>query len=383
VEVKSSKVSLNILPIVRKEFRQIRRDKRILGVLLFIPALMLFMFGYALNFDVKHTSMAVYDEDRSSLSRAFLQQFFISEYFDRVKTLDSKEEINELLDGEKVRVVLVVPSSFTKNIQRGRIASVQVIVDGANSNAAATVLGYISAIVQQYSVKVMAESFVRTGRQKITMPIDFQPRVWYNPELESAKFLVPGLIAFILMVTAVVSTALAIVRERELGTMEQLMVSPIKPIELILGKTIPYTIISLFATVAILFLGYILFDVSIKGSILLLSLVTFLFLVGSLGMGLLISTLVETQQLAFMIATIVSMLPTFILSGFVFPIRNMPIIIQGITYVLPARYFLVALRAIILKGAGLSAFWDQALILAIYAVFMIGISSLRMRKILA
>jgi ABC-2 type transport system permease protein len=375
-------VSLNILPIVRKEFRQIKRDKRILSILLFIPALMLLMFGYALNFDVKHTSMAVYDEDRSSTSREFVEQFFISEYFTKVQTLESKAEINNLLDAEQARVVLVIPSSFTKDIQRGRAASVQVIVDGANSNAASTVLGYINAIIQQYSVKVMTESFVRMGQQNITMPIDFEPRVWYNPELESAKFLVPGLIAFILMVTAVVSTALAIVRERELGTMEQLMVSPIKPIELILGKTIPYTLISLFATVTVLFLGYILFDVSIKGSIFLLSLVTFIFFIGSLGMGLLISTMVETQQLAFMIAAIVSMLPTFILSGFVFPIRNMPIIIQGITYLLPARYFLVVLRAIILKGAGLSAFWDQALILAIYALFMISISSLRMRKIL-
>jgi ABC-2 type transport system permease protein len=380
--LKTTIFPLNILPIVRKEFRQIKRDKRILSVLLFIPALMLLMFGYALNFDVKHTSMAVYDEDRSSVSRKFIEKFFISEYFTKIQTLESKAEINNLLDGEQVRVVLVVPSTFAKDIQRGRAASVQVIVDGANSNAAATVLGYVNAIIQQYSVKVMAESFVRMGRQNITMPIDYQPRVWYNPELESAKFLVPGLIAFILMVTAVVSTALAIVRERELGTMEQLMVSPIKPIELILGKTIPYTIISLFATSAVLFLGYILFDVSIKGSILLLSLVTFLFFVGSLGMGLLISTMVETQQLAFMIAAIVSMLPTFILSGFVFPIRNMPVIIQAVTYVLPARYFLVALRAIILKGAGLSAFWDQALILAFYAIIMISISSLRMRKIL-
>ena len=381
--MKITMIPLNILPIVRKEFRQIKRDKRILSVLLFVPALMLLMFGYALNFDVKHTSMAVYDEDRTSVSRKFIEQFFISEYFNKVQTLNSKAEINGLLDGEHARVVLVVPSTFTKDIQRGGAASIQVIVDGANSNAAATVLGYINAIVQQYSVKVMTESFIRMGRQTMTMPIDFQPRVWYNPELESAKFLVPGLIAFILMVTAVISTALAIVRERELGTMEQLMVSPIRPLELILGKTIPYTIISLFATVAILFLGYLLFDVSIKGSILLLSLVTFVFLVGSLGMGLFISTLVETQQLAFMIAVFVSMLPTFILSGFVFPIRNMPYIIQVITYVLPARYFLVVLRAIILKGAGLSAFWDQALILVIYAVIMIGISSLRMRKILA
>jgi len=374
--------SLNILPIVRKEFRQIKRDKRILSVLLFIPALMLFMFGYALNFDVKHTSMAVYDEDRSSVSRDFIEKFFVSEYFTKIQTLESKSEINNLLDGEKVRVVLVVPSTFSKEIKRGNATSVQVIVDGANSNAAATVLGYINTIVQQYSVRVITESFVRMGRQNMSMPIDFQPRVWYNPELESAKFLVPGLIAFILMVTAVISTALAIVRERELGTMEQLMVSPIRPLELILGKTIPYTIISLIATVTILFLGYILFDVSIKGSVVLLALVTFVFLIGSLGMGILISTLVETQQLAFMIAVFVSMLLTFILSGFVFPIRNMPVIIQAITYALPARYFLVALRAVILKGAGLSAFWDQALILVLYAFIMIGVSSLRMRKIL-
>jgi ABC-2 type transport system permease protein len=377
------KLSLNILPIVRKEFRQIVRDKRILGVLLFFPALMLFMFGYALNFDVKNTRMAVYDEDRSSASRDFIQQFFTSEYFVKVKMLSSKAEINDLLDGEQVRVVLVVPSSFSKDIQRGKSASVQVIVDGANSNAAAAVLGYINAMIQQYSLKVMAESFMRMGGQQVTLPIDFQPRVWYNPELKSAKFLVPGLIAFILMVTTVISTALSVVRERELGTMEQIMVSPIKPIELILGKTIPYIIISLIATAVVLFFGYVLFDVSIKGSIFLLSIVTLLFLVGGLGVGMLISTLVETQQLAFMIAVIVSMLPTFILSGFVFPIRNMPAIIQGITYLIPARYFLVALRAIILKGAGLSAFWDQAIFLTIYAVVMIGVSSLRMRKFLA
>jgi ABC-2 type transport system permease protein len=377
------KLSLNIYPIVHKEFRQIMRDKRILGVLLFIPALMLFMFGYALNFDVKNTSMAVYDEDRSSMSREFIQQFFMSDYFIKTYTVSSKAEINDLLDGEKVRVVLVVPSTFSRDIEKGRAASVQVIVDGANSNAAATVLGYINSMIQQYSLKVMAESFMRIGGRQVSMPIELQPRLWYNPELKSAKFLVPGLIAFILMVTTVVSTALAVVRERELGTMEQIMVSPIKPIELILGKTIPYMIISLIATIMILFFGYILFDVSIKGSIVLLSIITLIFLIGGLGVGMLISTLVESQQLAFMIAVIASMLPTFILSGFVFPIRNMPVLIQGITYIIPARYFLVVLRAIILKGAGLSAFWDEAIFLTIYAAVMIGISSLRMRKFLS
>jgi ABC-2 type transport system permease protein len=215
------------------------------------------------------------------------------------------------------------------------------------------------------------------------MPIDYQPRVWYNPELKSAKFLVPGLIAFILMVTAVISTALAVVREREMGTIEQLMVSPVKPLQLILGKTIPYTVISLAATVMILVLGYILFDVSIKGSVLLLALVTIIFLVGALGMGLLISTIAETQQVAFMIAVITTMLPTFILSGFVFPIRNMPWFIQMVTYLIPARYFLVALRAIVLKGVGLGAFWEQLVFMGLFAAAVLAVSSARLKKIIS
>lgn len=376
-------LNLNIIPIIEKEFRQIIRDKRILGVLLFIPALMLLMFGYALNFDVKNISMAIYDQDKSSISREFIQTFFVSEYFDYVYNIESMQEINNLLDQEQVRVIIIIPPTFTKKMQRHEIASIQVLVDGTNSNSAATILGYVNTIILQYSLKIMMNSFIKMGKEQIELPIDFQPRLLYNPELKSAKFLVPGLIAFILMVTTVISTALSVVRERELGTMEQIMVSPVKPIELILGKTIPYTLISLIATIMILFLGFVLFDVSIKGSILLLFIVTVLFILGGLGMGLLISSIVETQQLAFMVAVIVSMLPTFILSGFVFPIRNMPIVIQIITYFLPARYFLSSLRSIVLKGAGIFAFWEQILFLLIYAVLMITISSFRLKKILS
>ncbi len=375
-------MSLNILPIVRKEFRQIRRDKRILAVLLFIPGLMLVMFGYALTFDVKHTSMAILDKDQTKTSREFVRLFFVSEYFDRVADLARDDEADKLLDAEQVRVVVVIPRGFSADLAAGDGASVQVLVDGANSNAASTVLGYVGTIIQQYSLQILTEASMRLSGRSFELPVDFRQRVWYNPELESAKFLVPGLIAFILMVTAVISTAMAVVREREHGTMEQIIVSPIRPVELILGKTIPYTLISLIATVAILIVGYILFGVTIKGSVLLLFLVTVLFLVGGLGMGLLISTLVETQQLAFMIAVIVSMLPTFILSGFVFPIRNMPVVIQAVTYIIPARYFLVALRAIILKGVGIAAFWDQLIFLTVFAVFVLGVSSLRMKRIL-
>jgi len=374
--------ALNILPIVRKEFRQIRRDKRALGVLLLIPSMMLIMFGYALNFDVKHSAVAVYDEDNSKTSREFVQLFFNSEYFDNAYHLSDLKSADELLDAEKVRAVIIIPADFSHNIAEGKDVSLQIIVDGANSNAATTVLGYMSAIVQQYLLNVMTRTFYRQGGQRIERPIDLRPRVWYNPELRSAKFLIPGLIAFILTITAVVSTSLAVVREWEMGTVEQIIVSPIRPVELILGKTVPYTIIALFSTVIILIAGYILFDIAIKGSVFWLFVVTFVFLVGSLGLGLLISTIAGTQQVAFMVAVIATMLPTFILSGFVFPIRNMPPIIQAVTYFIPARYFLVALRSIILKGVGLSAFWDQLLFLIAYAVLMLGASSLRMRKLL-
>jgi ABC-2 type transport system permease protein len=373
---------LNILPIVRKEFRQIRRDRRALGVLLLVPAMMLIMFGYALNFDVKHSAIAVYDQDNSAASREFIRRFFTSEYFDDVYRLSNRDRVDELLDLEKARAIIIIPPTFSHTLAEGTGAKVQILVDGANSNAAATVVGYIGAIVQQYSLDVMAEILYRKTHQAVVRPVDLRPRIWYNPELRSAKFLLPGLIAFILMITAVVSTSLAVVREWEQNTIEQIIVSPVKPVELILGKTVPYTLIALFSTVTILFAGYLLFDIQIKGSFLLLFIVTLVFLVGSLGLGLLISSIAGTQQVAFMIAVIATMLPTFLLSGFVFPIRNMPPIIQAITYFIPARYFLVMLRSIILKGVGIEAFWDQFLFLIAYCVLMIGASSIRLKKLL-
>lgn len=374
--------SLSIMPIARKEFRQIRRDRRALGLLLIIPAIMLVMFGYALNFDVKHSALGVYDEDNSKASREFVQQFFQSEYFDRTLQLHDRGAMDTYLDNGTLAGIIVIPRDFSHNLAEGRDAEVQVIVDGSNANAATTIVGYISTIVQQYSLNVMMKSFARMRGERIQKPIDLRPRIWYNPELRSAKFLIPGLIAFILTIAAVVSTSLAIVREWETGTVEQIIVSPVRPVELILGKTIPYTLIALVSTVIILLAGYILFDVVVKGSFIWLFIVTLVFLIGSLGIGLLISTVAGTQQVAFMLAVIATMLPTFILSGFVFPIRNMPGVIQAITYLIPARYFLVALRSIILKGAGPSAFWDQGLYLVAYAVLMLGASSVRMKKLL-
>ena len=214
----------------------------------------------------------------------------------------------------------------------------------------------------------------------MSMPIDYRPRVWYNPELRSAKFLVPGLIAFILMVTAVISTSLSVVRESEKNTIEQIIVSRARPIEFIVGKTIPFMIISFIATLVILIASYILFDVAVKGSLLLLLGITLIFLTGCLGLGLLISTVAETQQVAFILAVILTMLPTFLLSGFVFPIRNMPVVIQAITYLIPARYFLVVLRSLILKGVGLGAFYSDVLFLVAFAAIVLAVSAARMKK---
>lgn len=369
----------NILPIIKKELRQIKRDKRSLVILLFVPVFMLLMFGYALNFDVKHVPVAVLDLDRTAASRELWQQFGHNEYFELRYWLNDRKEIDWLLGTEKVRVAIVIPHGYQHDLAAGRSPSVQFLIDGANSNAATSVLGYLEATIHQLSLKLTAERTVMKSTSAIKLPLDYRPRVWFNPELKSAKFLIPGLIGFILMIVAVISTALSIVREKERGTMEQLVVSPVSPLEMVIGKTVPYVIIALLSTTMILGLGALLFDVQIKGSLLLFYGVTLVFLLGALGMGLLISTIADTQQVAFMIAVIATMLPSYILSGFVFPIRNMPPAIQLITYAVPARYYLICIRAIILKGAGLEAFWPQLLALFAFALAMLGLSSFRMR----
>jgi ABC-2 type transport system permease protein len=369
-----------VASVIKKELRQIMRDKRSLGILFFIPLFMLVMFGYALNFDVKHTSLAVVDLDLSRESRHLISEFSHSEYF-TVKHLPSAvKELDHLLGSEKVRAAIVIPRGYAADLAKGRSPTVQVILDGVNANAANTIQGYLNAFFLNYSYQLTIKVARRLGVAAINQPIDYRPRIWFNPELKSAKFLIPGLIGFILMVVGVISTSLSIVKEKERGTMEQILVSPIKPLELIMGKTIPYIAISLLSTAIILVVGYVLFDVYIMGSLLLLFLTTFIFLLGALGMGLLISSISETQQLAFLVAVISTILPSFLLSGFVFSIRNMPEAIQLITYAVPTRYYLVALRGIILKGAGFGAIWDQLLFLMGFATVMLLVSAIRIKR---
>jgi ABC-2 type transport system permease protein len=368
---------------MRKELTHVLRDKRSLLVLVVVPAFMLVMFGYALSYDVSHVPIAILDNDRSVVSRDLISTCLRTEYFDDAARLTSESEIDRQLTGGPIKAVLVIPVGFERDVRANRPASVQVLIDGANSTIAATVAGYLTAIVQDYSTSITLKTLERKGIASIAVPLDFRPRVWYNPELRSAKFLVPGLIGFILMISTMVSTSLSIVREKEKGTIEQLIVSPIRPLELLIGKTLPYVAISLVSTVLILIAGYVLFDVAVQGSLFLLFLVTLLFIFCGLGAGIFVSTVANTQEEAFMLSATLAVLPTFMLSGFTFPIRNMPVVLQYLTYINPARYFLWSLRAIILKGAGLDVFWKELLFMCLFAIWIVTVSWNKMRKELA
>jgi ABC-2 type transport system permease protein len=368
-----------IIPIIKKEFRQIRRDKRVLAILTLVPAALLLLNGYALNFDVKHIKLAVYDGEKSSQSRDFVNSFITSGYFDYVLSLENYNDAKELIDEGVVKLVLVIPPDFSQQLLSGRQATIQTLVDGMDANSATTIVGYSQAVSLQYSQKIIIKNLSKIGI-KSYIPITYDARIWYNPELKSAKFLVPGLIAFILAITGVIATSLSIVKEKERNTIEQIDVSPIHPFSLIVGKMIPYAIISLVAATIVIFTAYILFDVAVKGSLVLLFLFTTLFIISALSIGLLVSTISDSQQVAFQIATLVSMLPTMILSGFMFPIRSMPLFLQIISNITPAKFYLIIMRDIVLKGVGVGAFWEQVVYLCLYITIVLTIAIKRFQR---
>lgn len=369
----------SLRPIIIKEFRQIRRDPTSLGMLLALPAALIVLVGYALNFDVKHVPLAIFDQSKTSMSRAYLDKFKQTELFDYRFDVASYDEIEELFMYDRAKIAIVVPTAFAEDLLAGRDTHVQILVDGSDANTGAQAIGNASRITAEYSTRLLANAFRRMGKQ-FYVPIDFQPRVWYNPDLLSNQFLIPGLIGFILVLTAVVSTSMTVVREKERGTMEQIMVSPLRPIDVILGKTIPYMFISLLAATAILVIGYVLFDIQVKGSLLLLYAAIFTIILGGLGQGLLISTVTDSQQVAFMISMFSSLLPSFLLSGFIFPISSMPIVLQVLSNIAVNKFFLVVVRGVMLKGIGFSAVWEQFVYMIIFAMIMLGISTKRMQK---
>jgi len=362
------------LAVYRKELRQISRDRRTLLILVFVPAFFLLLYGYALNWDIRHIALAVQDRDGTTESRALVSAFVNSGYFDQVADVRTPGEIDYLLDVNSARAVLVIPDGFARDLSRSARPQVQLLINGDNANTATTVMGYAATIVRS------AGATLGPMGPAAATPVSIEPRIWYNPELRSTLFLVPGLIAYILMITAVISTAISIVREKEVGTMEQVRMAPIDTFSFVVGKSIPYFLISLASASLIILAAMALFGLPMRGNWLSLLVAVSLFIAGALGQGLLISTAAETQQLAFQAAMLSSFLPTLMLSGFIFPISSMPRALQLITYIVPARYFLVALRGIVLKGTSLTLLVPELVALSLYALVMLTLASVRLAR---
>ncbi len=368
--------------IFRKEFIHIFRDWRTLVVVLLLPVVMLVIYGYGVNLDVRDIAMAVCDRDGTPESRALICAFEATGYFHVRRYLGAEREAGELLDRGVVQVALFIPRGYGERRVRGRAADVQLIVDGSDSATASAIIGYADTLLRFYSARATVAALARRGvpRAGGFVPLDPRVRVLYNPDLKSTYFIVPGLIAVILMLLSALLTAMTVVREREQGTIEQLVVSPLRPGELMLGKLLPYVVIAYVDVVLVLAAGRILFGVPVRGSVALLLALAGIYLFSALGLGLLISVSAKTQRVAMTVALIATMLPTVLLSGFIFPIRSMPRVLQPLTDLLPAKHFLIIIRSVLLKGVGLEVVWPQAAILALFGVVLIGLSALCFKK---
>jgi ABC-2 type transport system permease protein len=370
-----------IRPIMRKELLHIIRDPRVLGITLLLPLFQLIMFGYALSLDVDHIKTAVYDRDRSVISRQLIQSFSGSGYFDIVAQPD-KPDYSSRLDSGAIKTAIIIPTAFEQQIHSDNKAKVQVLVDGSDPNFARLSASYATLIINRFSSNVSIKSLYNHGiviRQGLP-PIEAKSRVWYNPELKSVNYIVPGLMALILMTVTTITISVAIVREKERGTLENIVISPVKSSELILGKIIPYVVIAFVEALVIVIVSKLLFSIPINGSLLLMLLAIVIYVAGTLGLGLLISAVTDSQQVASLGSFLVSFLPAFLLSGFVFPIKSMPVFLQAVTYLVPARYFLVIVRGIFLKGTGLEFLWPDILALTCFALLMMVLASLKMRR---
>lgn len=347
--------------IARKEVIQLRRDTRSLVLAFLLPVLLVVIFGYAISWDVTDIKTAVLDQDRSAKSRELLDAFRASGYFTFRRDLERAVEIGPLLDGVAIQLVLVIPPDFSKNLNAGRPAELQAIVDGSDANTATIILSYSRAIVTAYSLKVQLKGTA------VNPPARLESRVWYNEELASRNMIVPGLVAVIMMIVAAMLTSLTIAREWERGTMEQLAATPVSRTEVVLGKLLPYVGIGLVDVVLSSVLGVLIFDVPFRGSAALLMASSLFFLIGALGLGIFISAATRSQLLGTQIAMIVTFLPSYLLSGFMYSIDVMPKAMQAITYLIPARYFIVVTRGIFLKGVGPEALWGQGLLMIAFA----------------
>ncbi len=365
--------------ILLKEFLQVLRDPRMKAVIFVTPIIQLLVFGYAVTTDVKNIATAVYDLDRTPQSRELLSRFFASGYFRPQEYVSQVTRIQELIDKSKVSAAIQINKGFGSKLAAHEKAAIQMIVDGTDSNTATVVMSYAAKIIKHYNENLVVEAIGLPQGASPGKGIDLKNRAWFNINLESRMFYVPGVVALIGMLITLMLTSMAVVRERDIGTLEQLMVTPMRPVELILGKTLPFALIGFFDVALITAVAVFWFKVPIAGSLLLLFFATGLFLMSTLGTGLFISTISSTQQQA-MMSTFFFYFPAVLLSGFMFPIANMPLVVQWITYVNPLRYFLVIIRGLFLKGIGVEILWPQMLALGILGVTVLTLSSLRFSK---
>jgi ABC-2 type transport system permease protein len=366
-----------LLAVARKEALQLWRDPRSLVMAFLYPALMIVFFGYVITFDIRDIRMAVFDQDHTQASRELVQAFEAAGYFKVTDRLSRYQQIQPLLDRGAARLALVIPPEFQRDLAAGRAAPVQALVDGADANTASIAINYANAIVAAYSARIV----LRTTH--LPAPVVAQSRVWYNETLQSSNMIVPGLVAVIMMIIAAMLTALTIAREWERGTMEQLVATPVRRVEVILGKLLPYLGIGLVDVVAAVLIGMFVFQVPLRGSPLLAFVMATLFLIGSLGLGIFISASSTSQLLATQISLLATFLPSLLLSGLIFDLASMPLALRAISYVVPARYFIVVLRGIFLKGVGIEVLWEQGAFMVAYAIVGLGLAVRSFRKELA
>jgi ABC-2 type transport system permease protein len=364
-----------------KELHHITRDGRSLAMALAVPVMMLVLFGFALSLDVDRIPTLVYDQDGTSASRDLIHQFQGSRYFQIRGFVDHYDAIERGINRNTILMGLVIPRDYSRKVEEGRAAPVQILLDGSDSNTASIALGYVDSVVRNYTLDLRSDMQNRKGGGAAQPPVDARLRVWYNSSLESKNYVVPGLIAVILMIIAALLTSLTIAREREMGTMEQVLSTPLRPAELVLGKMLAYFAVGLADATITVVVGIFVFQVPLRGSILLLGVSTCLFLFGALFWGIFISAVSQTQLQAYQMGILSSFLPAFLLSGFVYAIETMPTVIQVITHIVPARYFVTILKGIFLKGVGMDVLWGELGFLALYAtiVFLLAVRKLNQK----
>jgi ABC-2 type transport system permease protein len=369
-----------ILAVTKKEYLHILRDPRSLGMGIAIPMLLLFLFGYALTLDVDRVPLIVWDQDGTTVSRDYLNTFSGSRYFTLIGGARGYADIEDAIDGRKAIMAMVIPARFASMLASGEKAKVQIIVDGSDSNTATIALGYAEAVSGGYSRQVATTASRLMGRHLSPALIDLRPRVWYNADMSSRNYIFPGLIAVIMMVIAALLTSLTMAREWESGTMEQLISTPLKGPELIIGKLIPYFSIGILDLILSVLVGEMVFHIPLRGSILLLVMLSVIFLIGALSFGMLISIATKSQLLSSQFALVTTVLPAFLLSGFMFPIANMPLPIRGLTHIITARYFVYMLRGIYMKDVGLGVMAGEVLFLVLFCLVVLTLCFRKFRK---